>query len=51
VVLEARPPPHGPGAYPRWTSTKSARCDLCLVVGGDGTMLGIGRQLAAMARR
>ncbi|MEJ7931224.1 NAD kinase [Ramlibacter sp. AN1015] len=22
-------------------------CDLCLVVGGDGTMLGIGRQLAA----
>jgi NAD+ kinase len=22
------------------------RCDLCLVVGGDGTMLGIGRQLA-----
>lgn len=23
-----------------------ARCDLCLVVGGDGTMLGIGRQLA-----
>lgn len=23
-----------------------AHCDLCLVVGGDGTMLGIGRQLA-----
>ncbi len=23
-----------------------AQCDLCLVVGGDGTMLGIGRQLA-----
>ncbi len=23
-----------------------AECDLCLVVGGDGTMLGIGRQLA-----
>ncbi len=23
-----------------------ANCDLCLVVGGDGTMLGIGRQLA-----
>ncbi len=24
----------------------AAECDLCLVVGGDGTMLGIGRQLA-----
>ena len=24
-----------------------AACDLCLVVGGDGTMLGIGRQMAA----
>lgn len=23
-----------------------AQCDLCLVVGGDGTMLGVGRQLA-----
>src|SRR3990167_7850044 len=23
-----------------------ATCDLCLVVGGDGTMLGIGRQMA-----
>jgi NAD+ kinase len=28
-----------------------AQCDLALVVGGDGTMLGIGRQLARMACR
>ena len=27
-------------------ATIGAQCDLCLVVGGDGTMLGIGRQLA-----
>jgi NAD+ kinase len=35
-----------------WTWRGSARqCDLGLVVGGDGTMLGIGRQLAPTARR
>ena len=27
-------------------ATIGSHCDLCLVVGGDGTMLGIGRQLA-----
>ncbi len=27
-------------------TTIGSHCDLCLVVGGDGTMLGIGRQLA-----
>jgi NAD+ kinase len=34
-------------ATPRWTwPAIGAQCDLGLVVGGDGTMLGIGRQLA-----
>ena len=33
--------------YPMMTIPAiGAQCDLCLVVGGDGTMLGIGRQLA-----
>lgn len=30
-------------------STIGAQCDLCIVVGGDGTMLSIGRQLAQYA--
>ena len=28
-----------------------ADCDVCVVVGGDGTMLGVSRQLAHMAHR
>lgn len=37
----------GISGYPMLkVSEIGAQCDLCLVVGGDGTMLGIGRQLA-----
>jgi len=37
----------GISGYPVLTVPEiGAQCDLCLVVGGDGTMLGIGRQLA-----
>jgi len=37
----------GVTAYPALTVPEiGSQCDLCLVVGGDGTMLGIGRQMA-----
>jgi NAD+ kinase len=37
----------GLSGYPAWTADEIGQgCDLVLVVGGDGTMLGIGRQLA-----
>jgi NAD+ kinase len=46
VVVDADTP-----AHPRYEATvgrgNRQRCDLGLVVGGDGTMLGIGRQLAS----
>jgi NAD+ kinase len=35
------------GKYQASGARAQADCDLGLVVGGDGTMLGIGRQLAA----
>ena len=48
VVLESETAANsGLGDYPAMdVDTIGARCDLGLVVGGDGTMLGIGRQLA-----
>ena len=37
----------GIGAYPRLAADAlGAECDIAVVVGGDGTMLGIARQLA-----
>src|SRR4029450_2478366 len=38
-----------PGLPPAQVSAIGTQCDLGLVVGGDGTMLGIGRQLARHA--
>lgn len=48
VVLESETQANtGLGSYATLTVEEiGARCDLCLVVGGDGTMLGIGRRLA-----
>ena len=48
VVLEADTAANmGLGSYTAMdVATIGAQCDLALVVGGDGTMLGIGRQLA-----
>ena len=48
VVLEAETAANtGLGQYPTLTVPEiGAQCDLGLVVGGDGTMLGIGRQMA-----
>jgi NAD+ kinase len=48
VALEAETANHsGISRYPALSVADiGARCDLALVVGGDGTMLGIGRQLA-----
>ncbi|CAN7311403.1 NAD kinase [Acidovorax sp.] len=48
VALEAETAANtGLSGYPAMdVDTIGARCDLGLVVGGDGTMLGIGRQLA-----
>ncbi len=48
VVLEADSASNmGMGRYATLTLEEIGRqCDLCLVIGGDGTMLGIGRQLA-----
>ena len=49
VVLESETQANtGLGSYATLTVEEiGARCDLCLVVGGDGTMLGIGRRLAS----
>jgi NAD+ kinase len=48
VVMEAETAANtGLTQYPALTVEEiGAHCDLCLVVGGDGTMLGIGRRLA-----
>ena len=48
VALERETAQHtGMGDHPALdVAAIGARCDLALVVGGDGTMLGIGRQLA-----
>ena len=47
VVLEAETASSGLGSYTAMdVDGIGASCDLCLVVGGDGTMLGIGRKLA-----
>ena len=49
VVLESDTARHVElSGYPTMTVAQiGVECDLCLVVGGDGTMLGIGRQMAA----
>jgi len=48
VVLESETQANtGLGSYATLSVEEiGSRCDLCLVVGGDGTMLGIGRRLA-----
>ncbi|WP_027478297.1 NAD kinase [Curvibacter gracilis] len=48
VVLESETQANtGLGSYATLSVEEiGTRCDLCLVVGGDGTMLGIGRRLA-----
>ena len=49
VVLEAETALNvGMAGYAALTTAQiGEQCDLCLVVGGDGTMLGIGRQMAS----
>jgi NAD+ kinase len=48
VVIESQTAAHmGLGYTSRTLEQIGSSCDLCVVVGGDGTMLGIGRKLAA----